>query len=176
MQNNGFQIVSVSYPGSQGGGAILPNPELGKAQPREYPDIIALPPANSTIDVVLNESKGMFSKSGLEKDLEKILRYKAESKLKAALKETLFVAQVIDKNKQLKNIVIGVAFGMKNGTTTDWQPDNVDFIFRIVNRNQWAIGIFKQEMRDLIKKIEGKTTFPTVYKLAKGADTNPKLF
>jgi hypothetical protein len=49
---NGFQIVSVSYPGSQGGGAVLPNPELGKAQPREYPDVIALPPANSTIDVV----------------------------------------------------------------------------------------------------------------------------
>jgi hypothetical protein len=53
---NGFQIISVSYPGSQGGGAVLPNPELGKAQPREYPDVIALPPTHSNIDVVLNES------------------------------------------------------------------------------------------------------------------------
>jgi hypothetical protein len=162
---NGFQIVSVSYPGSQGGGAILPNPELGKAQPREYPDVIALPPAHSKIDVVLNESKGMFAKSSVEKDVEKILRYKTDENLKTALKETLFVAQVIDKNKQLKNIVIGVAFGVKNGTITNWQPDNVDFIFRITNRNEWAIGIFKQEMSDLIKRIEGKTDFPTVYKL-----------
>jgi len=167
---NGFQIVSVSYPGSQGGGAILPNPELGKAQPREYPDVIALPPTHSKIDVVLNESKGMFSKSSIEKDLEKILRYKTDPKMKTALKETLFVAQVIDKNKQLKNIVIGVAFGVKNNTTTEWRPDNVDFIFRVTNRNEWAIGIFKQEMSDLIKKIEGKTNFPTVYKLNKSKD------
>ncbi|MDR2684684.1 MAG: hypothetical protein LBB53_04820, partial [Prevotellaceae bacterium] len=162
---NGFQIVSVSYPGSQGGGAVLPNPELGKAQPREYPDVIALPPIHSKIDVVLNESKGMFLTSSVEKDLEKILRYKTDQKLKTALKETLFVAQVIDKNKELKNIVIGVAFGVKDNTTTNWQPNNVDFIFRIVNRNYWAIGIFKQDMCNLIKKIEGKTNFPTVYKL-----------
>jgi hypothetical protein len=167
---NGFQIVSVSYPGSQGGGAILPNPELGKAQPREYPDVIALPPKHSKIDVVMNESKGMFSKSSIEKDLEKILRYKTDENLKAALKETLLVAQVIDRNKQLKNIVIGVAFGVKDGRTTDWRPDSVDFIFRITNRNEWAIGIFKQEMSDLIKKIEGKTNFPMVYKLNKSKD------
>jgi len=30
---NKFRIVSISYPGSQSGGAILPEPELGKAQP-----------------------------------------------------------------------------------------------------------------------------------------------
>jgi hypothetical protein len=167
---NGFQIVSVSYPGVQGGGAVLPNPELGKAQPREYPDVIALPPTGSNIDVVLNESKGMFSKSEVEKDLKKILRYKTDSKLKTALKETLFVAQVIDKNKQLKNIVIGVAFGVKSGTTTDWQPDNVDFIFRITNRKKWAIGIFKQDMCNIITKIEGETNFPAVYKLSKCKD------
>jgi hypothetical protein len=166
---NGFQIVSVSYPGSQGGGAILPNPELGKAQPREYPDIIALPPAHSTIDVVLNESKGMFSRPSVESDLAKILRYKTDPQLKTALKETLFVAQVIGEDKQLRNIVIGVAFGVRNGVTTGWRPDNVDFIFRITNREEWAIGIFKQEMRDLIGKIEGETNFPTVYKLRKGA-------
>jgi hypothetical protein len=173
---NGFQIVSVSYPGSQGGGAVLPNPELGKAQPREYPDVIALPPANSTIDVVLNESKGMFSKSEVEKDVAKTLRYKTDSNFQDALKETLLVAQVIDKNKQLKNIVIGVAFGVKRGTVTDWQPGNVDFIFRITNRNEWAIGIFKQEMRDLISTVEGQTCFPTLYKLSKTFINTPTLF
>jgi len=163
---NGFKIVSVSYPGSQGGGAILPNPALGKAQPREYPDVIALPPIHSKIDVLLNESKGMFSQSGVKEDIEKVLRYKTDNDLKAALKETLFVAQVIDKHKQLKNIVIGVAFGAKGGVSTDWDPGSVDFIFRITNRDKWAIGIFNQEMRDLIKKIEGETHFPGVYKLA----------
>ena len=71
MQNN-FKIVSVSDPGSQGGGAVLPQPELGKAQPREYPDIIALlPSSDSDREVLLNESKGMFNKSSIEKDLNK---------------------------------------------------------------------------------------------------------
>ncbi len=164
---NGFKIVSVSYPGAQGGGAVLPNPELGKAQPREYPDVIAMPPIGSKIDVVLNESKGMFSKASVEKDVSKMLLYKIEATRKKALKETLFVAQVIDKNKQLKNIVVGVSFGVKSNTKTTWQPDNVDFIFRIVDRKQWAIGIFKQDLKYLISKIEGRTNFPTVYKCDK---------
>lgn len=165
---NGFQLVSVSYPGAQGGNAVLPMPELGKAQPREYLDVIALPPSHSEIDVLLGESKGMFSKSEVEKDFKKILRYKSDTNMKTALKETLLVAQVIDKNKQLKNIIIGVSFGTKSGDTTSWCPDEVDFIFRIVNRKQWAIGIFNQELKSLIDIIEGDTDFPKVFKLAKG--------
>lgn len=160
---NGFKIVSISYPGAQGGGAILPNPELGKAQPREYPDIIAIPPKCSKIDVVLNESKGMFSKANVEKDIAKMLLYKTDTSRKDALKETLLVAKVIDPNKQLKNIVVGVSFGVKSNFDTTWKPANVDFIFRIVDRKKWAIGIFKQDMKDLIKKIEGKTNFPQLF-------------
>jgi hypothetical protein len=164
---NKFRIVSISYPGSQGGGAILPDPDLGKAQPREYPDIIALPPTkNSKIDVMLNESKGMFHKAEIEKDTAKILRYKHDKKLQTALKETLVVAQVIDKNDTVRNILIGVAFGVTSNTPTTWKPDEVDFIFRITDRKKWAIGIFNQALRDLIPKIEGDTNFPTVYKIA----------
>ena len=164
---NKFKIVSISYPGSQGGGAILPDPELGKAQPREYPDIIALPPTkNAKIDVILNESKGMFRQAEIEKDTAKILRYKHDKKLQEALKETLVVAQVIDKNENVRNIIIGVAFGVTSNTTTTWKPDEVDFIFRITDRKKWAIGIFNQALSNLIPKIEGNTNFPTVYKLA----------
>ncbi|MCC7575198.1 hypothetical protein KO361_06420 [Candidatus Woesearchaeota archaeon] len=164
---NKFKIVSISYPGSQGGGAILPNPDLGKAQPREYPDIIALPPRkNAKIDVLLNESKGMFRQADIEKDTAKILRYKHDKKLQTALKETLVVAQVIDQNDKVRNIIIGVAFGVKSNTHTTWKPDKVDFIFRITDRKKWSIGIFNQALRNLIPKIEGNTNFPTVYKLA----------
>lgn len=164
---NKFKIVSISYPGSQGGGAILPDPELGKAQPREYPDIIAIPPTkNSKIDVLLNESKGMFRQADMEKDTAKILLYKHNKKLQKALKKTLVVAQVIDKNDNVRNIIIGVAFGVKSNTSTTWKPDEVDFIFRITDRKKWAIGIFNQALRNLIPKIEGNTNFPTVYKLA----------
>lgn len=164
---NKFKIISISYPGSQGGGAVLPDPDLGKAQPREYPDIIALPPSkNAKIDVLLNESKGMFRQADIEKDTAKILRYKHDKKLQEALKETLVVAEVIDKNDNVRNIIIGVAFGIKSNTPTTWKPDEVDFIFRITDRKKWAIGIFNQALSNLIPKIEGNTNFPTVYKLA----------
>lgn len=164
---NKFKIISISYPGSQGGGTVLPDPDLGKAQPREYPDIIALPPSkNAKIDVLLNESKGMFRQADIEKDTAKILRYKHDKKLQEALKETLVVAQVIDKNDNVRNIIIGVAFGIKLNTPTTWKPDEVDFIFRITDRKKWAIGIFNQALRNLIPKIEGNTNFPRVYKLA----------
>ena len=166
---NGFKIVSVSYPGSQGSGAVLPNPELGKAQPREYPDVIAMPPAGTNIDVVLNESKGMFSELAVNKDVEKILRYKNDLTYKAALKKTLFVAQVIDRKKQLKNIVVGVSFGLNKEIS--WLPCNVDFVFVVQDRKKWSI-LYNSKMSKIIKKTEGQTRFPKVFKCAK-SDTLP---
>jgi len=165
---NKFRIVSISYPGSQGGGAILPQPDLGKAQPREYPDIIALPPEdNENIDVILGESKGNFSQTSLEKETSKLFRYKNEAEPRKALHETLLVAKVIDKDNEIKNIVIGVAFGVTSKSQTVWQPAEIDFIFRITDRAKWAIGIFNQALSDLIPQIEGDTDFPTVYRLDK---------
>lgn len=170
LMPNGFNIVSVSYPGAQGSMAVLPEPEKGKAQPREYPDIIATAPKEANIDIILNESKGMFVKSQVEKDVNKMLLYKTDSNHKQALQESLIVAQVINKNKELKNIVIGVSFGAISKTKTNWNPANVDFIFRIVDRENWSIGIFKQELKDLITVIEGKTSFPDIYKCSKDKD------
>lgn len=163
LKPNGFNIVSVSYPGAQGSMAILPQPELGKAQPREYLDAIAVPPANCGIDVILNESKGMFNLSEIRKDVDKIMLYKTCAVHQQALKEALVVAQVVDSCQEIANIVVGVSFGVKSQTRTTWDADSVDFIMRIVDRNRWAIGIFKQELASLISNIEGDTDFPNVY-------------
>ena len=164
LQTNGFKIVSVSYTGAQGGSAVLPEPEKGKEQSREYPDVIALTPNNQ--DVILNESKGMFRQAEIEKDTAKILRYKTDEKYQKALKENLVMAKVIDRNDQIYNILVGVSFGVKNNTSTTWELDNVDFIFRIRDRTRWAIGIFNQNLRDLIPVIAGDTDFPVVYKIS----------
>ena len=163
LKPNGFNIISVSYPGAQGSMAVLPQPELGKAQPREYIDVIATPPIGSDIDVVLNESKGMFNASEVRKDVAKILMYKSSRIHQNALKEALVVAQVIDNNKEVRKIVVGVSFGVKSQTPTTWNVDEVDFVMRIVDRNNWAIGIFKQKLADLIPTIEGTTDFPAIY-------------
>lgn len=167
LKPNGFNIVSVSYPGAQGSMAVLPQPELGKAQPREYLDIIATPPANCGIDVILNESKGMFNLSEIRRDVDKIMLYKTCAVHQQALKEALVVAQVVDQNQEIANIVVGVSFGVKSQTRTTWNADSVDFIMRIVDRNRWAIGIFKQELLSLIPVIEGNTGFPEIYICAK---------
>lgn len=85
----------------------------------------------------------------------------------------IVTSQVIDKNDNVRNIIIGVAFGVKSNTMTTWKPDEVDFIFRITDRKKWAIGIFNQELKNLIPVIEGETNFPTVYKLLT-KETNTK--
>ena len=165
---NGFEIVFISYPGAQGGGSILPERHKGKAQPREYPDIVALPPKTAKdIDVLVNESKGMFDKTKVEKDVEKVLRYKHEPKLKNALKEALVVAKVINKSKVLENVIIGISFGTEKGKYETWSPADVDFILRIVDRENWAIGIFNQALHDVIPIIAGNTDFPDIYVLPK---------
>jgi len=164
---SGFKIVSISYPGAQGSGAILPNPALGREQPREYPDIIALPPSeNENIDVLLNESKGMYNEAEIISDSGKILRYKNDDSLQKALNASLLEAQVITPDSFMKKIVIGVSFGITNSFDTKWNPLEVDFIFRITKRKNWAIGIFNQALSNLIPMIEGETNFPTVYRIA----------
>ena len=112
----------------------------------------------------------MFSKSSIEKDTTKILKYKTDKNLQRALTETLLVAQVIDKNDKIRNIIIGVAFGVKSNTLTNWEPTKVDFIFRITDRTNWAIGIFNQTLSTLIPIIEGETNFPKIYKLQNKKD------
>ena len=77
------------------------------------------------------------------------------------------MAQVVDPQDEIKNIVVGVSFGVKSNTKTTWNADRVDFIMRIVDRNHWAIGIFKQELLSLIPTIEGNTSFPDIYICAK---------
>lgn len=163
---NKFRIVSVSYPGSQGSGAILPNREEGRAQPREYPDIIALPPKKiKGFDVLLNESKGMFNQAQLDRAVQKLERYKSNPKYVNAVTELLIAAKVIDPHGTVRNILIGVAFGKDRSSRTTWNPGTVDFIFRIVQRSEWSIGIFNQSLRDLIPQISGNTSFPRVFRI-----------
>lgn len=182
---NKFRIVSVSYPGAQGGMAVLPEPEKGKSQKRSYLDVIALPPKDvSTFDILLNENKPAFSNAGVKSDVEKLRKYVANPKYKNALKQSLLEAKVIDEKGELKKILIGVGFGAITKKKTDWDTNGVDFIFRIESREKWSIGIFKPELLNLIKSIAGETDFPIVYKIKKEKskpgkqvkNNNPTLF
>lgn len=162
---NGFKIVSISYPGAQGGTAILPDVGEGKRQKRIYIDLIACPPGAGDPDrVLLNESKGMFNERAVEEDIEKINYFKSSKKHKSALNVALRRAKVLQPNGVLRDVVIGISFGVTNSSATIWNPGTVDFIFRIEGRTKWAIGIFDQNLSEQIKQIAGKTDFPPTYK------------
>ena len=86
--------------------------------------------------------------------------------------------------QEKSKILIDVGFGTLSKKKTTWDTNGVDFIFRIETREKWSIGIFRQELKDLIKIIQGKTNFPIVYKVKKekskpkkkSKNDNPKLF
>lgn len=94
-------------------------------------------------------------------------KVKATSLKENQISEINHFANLISNNCiELESGQLGVAFGVKSDTSTTWKPDAVDFIFRIVDRTKWAIGIFNQNLRALITTIEGNTSFPTVYKIS----------
>lgn len=165
LKPNGFRVVSVSYPGAQGGEAVLPEPEKGKSQKRNYLDVVALPPISdkAEFDVLLAETKEEFS-PGVVEDVAKLKKYKDEVQYKTALQTALLKARVLLPSGELGEIVIGVGFGVKT-IETIWNPADVDFIFRIKERSTWQIGIFRQDLKELISRSKAKQTFPCVMKL-----------
>lgn len=164
LMRNGFRIVSISYPGSQGGSAILPERGRGKSQKREYPDIVALPPEKSeAFDALLHESKGKFAKKPVESTVAKLERYLSQAEYREALRISLVVAEMVSDDKELKELLVGVGFGIGSQTRTNWQPGRVHFIFQVIDRHHWSLMIRSQRLRDLIPIIEGDTNFPVCY-------------
>ena len=170
---NNFRIVSVSYPGAQGGAAVLPEPGAGKKQKRNYLDVVAFPPADAAadFDVLIDENKGMFAARKVEEDIEKLRKYQNEATYKTALETALIRAKVFDRNGKLHDIAIGVGFGVKEDARTTWNPADVDFIFRVKQRTEWQIGIFRQDLKELIAKVEGTTNLPVCYEVVPRART-----
>lgn len=175
LKKHGFQVVAVSYPGAQGGSPILPEKKKGRIQKRKYPDVIAVPPLELvSFDAILNESKGEFKQGAVKEDVEKLQRYKDSDDYKGALKTMLVKAKIIDADHHLREIVVGVSFGVSSKLETKWRVDLVDFIFRIVNREQWGFATFRQDLRDLISETEGATDFPACYRISQPSKTNKR--
>ena len=168
LRPNGFRLVAVSYPGAQGGTALLPRPDKGKSQPREYPDVIALLPGDD-VRVALNESKGRFSKAALTADIRKLADYKREGTGKrAALARALIEAERLDNDGQIRRVLIGVSFGGEAGgsTKTSWRPEEVDFVFMLPTRARWKIGLFDRDLANAVcGAFEGDTGLPETYKV-----------
>lgn len=164
LRPNGFRIVAVSYPGAQGEAAILPDRDAGRKQERMYVDVIAWLPdrgGSPSDELALQETKDVFDQSEVEKDLAKILSIRNVAARRKALDETLARLGY----SAPKHLVIGVAFGTLSGITTTWQPDEVDFIVRIVGNRKWQVAPFGNRMRECFGQAEGDIQLPTRYRI-----------
>lgn len=159
-----FRLLAVSYPGAQGGTPVLPQPDKGKSQPREYLDVIAALPGGD--GVLLNESKGMFSQRSVEKDVRKLRRYQTEEAKKSALSRTLREVRLLDANGEVRTILIGVSFAVESDAPVTWRPDEVDFVFMLSGRDRWKIGVFSDSLARLIKSHNGTTGLPNVFRVS----------
>lgn len=158
---NNFRLVAVSYPGAQGGTPILPRPEDGISQPREYMDVIAALPGQGG-DVLLNESKGDYKRRDIERDVKKLSRYKGERK--GALTNALIKAKILDENGGEYTVLIGVSFAIKREQKISWSPGEVDFMFMVLGRGKWKIGVFSDLLAKRIKSHMGVSKLPELYR------------
>ena len=155
----GFHIVSVSYPGAQGGTPILPQPDMGKAQPREYIDAIAAIDGN----ILLNESKEKFTKSAIDSDCRKLLDYKSNSNKQEALRTALLKLNCLNRDGRFQEIWVGVSFSVDAAIEISWKPDIIDFMFILIDRRVWKIGMFSNSLAEYISSLRGCANFPEMF-------------
>ena len=164
LRLNNFELVSVSFPGAQGDAAILPKEKTGRKRPRIYVDIIAwLPPEDSqpSSELLLEENKKSPQRRELDNAVKRLRKLREQPDHLEALKDTL--CRLGYKNRTISKIYIGVGFGVGQRTRTTWNPAEVDFIVKIINRTRWKIAAFEEGLRRAFKEWEGSTSLPKVW-------------
>ena len=157
LRPSGFQVVSVSYPGAQGGTPILPDPGKGKAQPREYVDAMAALDG----DVLLNESKENFG-GGVLTDCQRLADYKTDGRKQEALRKTLLKLGCLHSDGKLRTIWVGVSFSARD-ESIKWKPCIIDFMFILLGRAEWKIGMFSDSLSKHINSLQGKASLPRIF-------------
>jgi hypothetical protein len=154
LKPNGFRLLYVSFPGHQGGGAILDGLESGRTRSRTYVDIIAIAPGASTVPS-LTEAKDVMN-AGLIADVEKLKRLRTEHGLHQGLSRLLHPSKWDGRA-----MLLSVAFGGEGIST--WQPNGIDFIVVLDGRNVFRVAPFGNA-RKYFHLVEGDTKLPPVYK------------
>ena len=168
-----FQIVSVNHPASSKRIFISLKTKSGKNKKKLIVDVIALLPRNVNSFDVLLVDVGNFSSRRNKKADGKLCKFRTNIRYKKALKKALIKDKVFDERDELEKIFIGVGLSTLTKKKPKWSPKETNFIFRLESREKWSIGIFRQELCDLIKTVQGETNFPAVYKVKK-KKTKPK--
>jgi len=138
LRKNGFDIISLSYPGAQGDRAIFPQAGTGRGQPRKYVDIIACYP-KKYLD--LTENKGSYKLPEVVSDIEKLNFYKSNLHFRQALDNLL--EEISPKNKELP-LLLSVSFWVSNENTNlkNLPIEKINFFVTVSpDRKKWKIWV-----------------------------------
>lgn len=168
LKINKFSIIAVSYPGAQADRVVLVAPGTGRRQERRYIDIIAYLPKKCTN---LQENKGNYSPSQIQKEINELSKYKTESEYKDAINS--FIERFDDNAPKV--IKIGVGFWANSRFTVDKLKEldisNLDyFVYLTPNREEWHIWSTGSET--MFTETKGKIDVPKTYELYEITDPN----
>ena len=163
LRPNGYRIIAASYPGAQADRVILVEPKTGRRQKRKYLDIICYLPEKTTN---LQENKGAYQPSKVQKDISELSKYKRENAYKDGLKA--FLKRYA--TEALKLVVkIGVGFwASRNFTLTKIKIldlKELDYFVYITNdRRKW--NIWRTGTDNMFSITSGEVSIPETYDVA----------
>jgi hypothetical protein len=150
---NGFDVLSVSYPGAQGDLAILTG--SGRSVQRKYFDIIAVKAEQGEQKIVsLIEAKGKRQSSVIYPDVETVLAWQVEPDRRANLLDRIEV----DRDSIISS---SVAYPGSIPVTTKRQ-DELDMVI-LVENDEWKVFGMKEETVPGIAIQVGSTSLPPRY-------------
>ena len=163
LKINNYKIIAVSYPGAQGDRVVLVAPGTGRRQKRKYIDIIASLPEKCTN---LQENKGKYTRSQIQKDIDELKKYKQEGSYKKAV--NIYIDR-FDINAP-KIIKIGIGFWANTKYTVDKIKDldltSIDyFVYLSTDRKEWYIWSTGEV--EMFKKTKGSINIPITYEVKK---------
>lgn len=160
---NGYKIVAASYPGAQADRVILIEPGTGRKQKRKYIDIISYLPNKKV--TAMQENKGEYSRSSIQKEITEISKYKTDKHYQEALKTFQTRFEPISVNSILK---IGVGFwsspSFTLATVKDLDLKELDY-FVYINRDMKKWNIWRTGNTNIFKKNEGEVRLPELYEI-----------
>lgn len=135
FHSNDITTLSVSYPGAQSDMPILPQPNSGRKQQRIYVDAIGIKENN----MIFQENKGPYSKSKINTDISKIIKFKNDTNYK--------IAMIDFKRKnsiKAEKLYIGIGFGETSksisSVNSELNLDDIDYFFVLSkDMSSWKI-------------------------------------
>lgn len=164
LKDNGYRMISVSYPAAQGNRVILVQPSTGRRQPREYIDIVAYK------SNILSMTENKQNPKELYDDIKKLKKYRRPE---TAGVISTFVAKYVShgRSMEFRNnscVKIGVGFFTQLKSTHRDLPKNFEKLdyFISVNKDKASWKICHYDKVAFFEKTEGAYTLPETRMIA----------